>query len=45
VRSRRVAFDVERVAKQLRKSGIPDVEERLDVLHRHRYKQLAEHAL
>lgn len=45
VRSRRVAFDVERVARQLRKSGIPEVEERLAVLHRHRYKQLAEHAV
>lgn len=45
VRSRRVAFDVDRVAKQLRKSGIPDVEERLGVLRRHRYKQLVEHAL
>jgi putative phosphoesterase len=45
VRSRRVAFDVERVAKQLRKSGIPDVKERLEVLRRHRYKQLAEHAI
>lgn len=43
VRSRRVAFDVERVARQLRKSGIPGLAERLDVLHRHRYKQLAEH--
>jgi predicted phosphodiesterase len=43
VRSRRVAFDVDRVAKQLRKSGIPDAEERVGVLRRHRYKQLAEH--
>ncbi|MFN2460088.1 MAG: metallophosphoesterase [Candidatus Velthaea sp.] len=40
VRSRRVAFDVERVAKQLRKSGMPDVAERLATLRRHRYKTL-----
>jgi predicted phosphodiesterase len=45
VRSRRVAFDVDRVAKQLRKCGIPDAAERIDVLRRHRYKQLADHAL
>ncbi len=45
VRSRRVEFDVERVARQLRKSGIPNLDERLNVLRRHRYKQLAEHAV
>jgi predicted phosphodiesterase len=45
VRSRRVEFDVERVARQLRKSGIPNLDERLSVLRRHRYKQLAEHAI
>jgi predicted phosphodiesterase len=43
VRSRRVAFDVERVERQLRKSGMPGIAERIDVLRRHRYKQLAEH--
>jgi predicted phosphodiesterase len=45
VRSRRVEFDVERVARQLRKSGIPDADERISVLRRHRYKQLADHAV
>ncbi len=43
VRSRRVAFDVERVEKQIRKSGMPDIDERIDVLRRHRYKQIPEH--
>ncbi len=41
VKSRRVAFDVERVARQLVKSGVPDVERALTVLRRHRYKTLA----
>jgi predicted phosphodiesterase len=45
VRSRRVAFDVDKVEKQIRKSGMPNIEERIDVLRRHRYKQLAEHQL
>jgi predicted phosphodiesterase len=45
VRLRRVAFDVERVARQLRKSGIPGVDERIAVLRRHRYKQLVEHVV
>ncbi len=40
VQPRRVSFDVEKVAKQLRKSGIPDLEKRLAVLYRHRYVQL-----
>jgi predicted phosphodiesterase len=43
VRSRRVAFDVDRVEKQLRKSGMPGASERIDVLRKHRYKQLSEH--
>jgi len=43
VRSRRVAFDVGKVEKQLRKSGMPDTAERIDVLRRHRYKQIPEH--
>ena len=30
VRSRRVAFDVDKVERQLRKSGIPHVAERID---------------
>lgn len=45
VRSRRVAFDVDRVERQLRKSGMPDMHERIDVLRRHRYKQLVEHTI
>lgn len=45
VRSRRVSFDVEKVEKQIRKSGMPHVAERIDVLRRHRYKQLAEHRI
>jgi predicted phosphodiesterase len=40
VQSRRVPFDVDKVARQLRKSGIPDVEKRLATLHRHRYPKL-----
>ncbi len=40
VHSRRVRFDVEKVAKHLRKSGIPDLEQRLATLYRHRYAQL-----
>jgi predicted phosphodiesterase len=43
IRSRRVAFDVDKVERQIRKSGMPNVDERVDVLRRHRYKQLAEH--
>ena len=30
VQSRRVAFDVDKVARQLKKSGMPDVEKRID---------------
>ncbi|HEV8023035.1 MAG TPA: metallophosphoesterase family protein [Candidatus Lustribacter sp.] len=45
VRSRRVSFDVDKVEKQIRKSGMPHVDERIDVLRRHRYKQLAEHRI
>jgi diadenosine tetraphosphatase ApaH/serine/threonine PP2A family protein phosphatase len=45
VRSRRVAFDVDKVERQIRKSGMPNVAERIDVLRRHRYKQLAEHRI
>ncbi len=45
VRSRRVAFDVDKVERQIRKCGMPNVAERVDVLRRHRYKQLADHVL
>ena len=40
VKHRRVAFDVEKVERELKKSGIPGLEKRLNVLRRHRYKQL-----
>jgi putative phosphoesterase len=40
VKSRRVPFDVEKVARQLVKSGIPNVERCLTVLRRHRYKAI-----
>jgi predicted phosphodiesterase len=45
VRSRRVTFDVDKVERQIRKSGMPNVAERVDVLRKHRYKQLAEHQI
>jgi predicted phosphodiesterase len=45
VRSRRVVFDVDKVEKQLRKSGIPNVEDRVATLRKARYKQLGNHAL
>lgn len=41
VKSRRVAFDVDKVARQLVKSGMPDVDRCLAVLRRHRYKSIA----
>lgn len=40
VQSRRVVFDVEKVARQIRRSGMPDVEKRLASLRRHRYPKL-----
>ena len=43
VRSRRVAFDVGKVERQIRKSGMPHGAEHIAVLRRHRYSQLAEH--
>jgi putative phosphoesterase len=42
VKHRRVPFDVERVARDISKSGMPDVEKRLRVLRRHRYKSIDE---
>jgi predicted phosphodiesterase len=42
VKHRRVAFDVERVAREIEKSGMPDTKKRLTVLRRHRYKSLDE---
>jgi predicted phosphodiesterase len=40
-KSRRVDFDVEKVARQMIKNEIPDVERCLSVLRRHRYKSIA----
>lgn len=45
IRSRRVPFDVDRVERQLRGSGMPDVDDRITTLRRHRYKQLDQHLL
>jgi predicted phosphodiesterase len=42
IKHRRVAFDVEKVARQIRKSGMPDAAARERVLRRHRYKELGE---
>jgi predicted phosphodiesterase len=40
VKHRRVAFDVEKVARDIEKSGMPDMQKRIKVLKRGRYKQL-----
>jgi predicted phosphodiesterase len=40
VQSRRVWFDVDKVARQLQRSGITDVEQRIATLRRHRYPKL-----
>jgi len=40
VQPRRVAFNVEKVARQLRRSGIPDSKRRVETLRRHRYPRL-----
>lgn len=45
VRSRRVPFDVAKVERQIRKSGMPQSAEHIAVLRRHQYKQLAEHQI
>jgi predicted phosphodiesterase len=42
VKHRRVPFDVERVVRDIEKSGMPEPEKRVRVLRRHRYKQLDE---
>jgi predicted phosphodiesterase len=44
-RSRRVAFDVDRVEKQLRTCGMPHAGARIAVLRRHRYHQLGDHSI
>ncbi|MBV8749669.1 MAG: metallophosphoesterase family protein, partial [Candidatus Eremiobacteraeota bacterium] len=42
VQERRVPFDLDKVARQLRKSGIPDLNRRLSTLRRARYPNLGE---
>jgi diadenosine tetraphosphatase ApaH/serine/threonine PP2A family protein phosphatase len=42
VKHRRVAFDVEKVVREIEKSGMPEMEHRIRVLRRHRYKELDE---
>jgi putative phosphoesterase len=42
VKHRRVAFDVDKVAREIEKSGMPGPKRRVTVLRRHRYKQLGE---
>jgi len=42
IKHRRVPFDVERVAREIEKSGMPAAEKRVRVLRRHRYKQIDE---
>lgn len=42
VKLRRVEFDIEKVAHELEKSGIPELKKRLKTLRRHRYKELGE---
>ena len=39
---RRIPFDIAKVEKDLKQSGIPGVKKRLQVLRRHRYKQLGD---
>ena len=42
VKHRRVSFDVERVVRDIEKSGMPGAEKRVRVLRRHRYKSIDE---
>lgn len=42
IKHRRVVFDVEKVARQIRRSGMPDAKARERVLLRHRYKEFGE---
>ena len=42
VKQRRIPFDIAKVERDLKKSGIPGVKKRLEVLRRHRYKQLGD---
>jgi predicted phosphodiesterase len=40
VKHRRVAFDVDKVAREIGKSGMPEANARIETLRRHRYKRL-----
>jgi predicted phosphodiesterase len=42
VKHRRVDFDVDKVVRDIEKSGLPGAKKRISVLRRHRYKQLDE---
>ncbi len=42
VKHRRVPFDVDKVARDIEKSGMPDPDKRIKVLRRARYKQLGD---
>ncbi len=42
VKHRRVGFDVEKVVRDIEKSGMPRKKKRVEVLRRHRYKELGE---
>ncbi|GAC1400302.1 MAG: metallophosphoesterase family protein [Vulcanimicrobiaceae bacterium] len=42
VKHRRVPFDVEKVVRDIERSGMPDPAKRVNVLRRHRYKELDE---
>jgi predicted phosphodiesterase len=42
VKHRRVAFDVDKVARDIQTCGMPQAKKRVNVLRRHRYKQLDE---
>jgi predicted phosphodiesterase len=42
VKHRRVAFDVEKVVREIEKSGMPHRKRRIEILRRHRYKELGE---
>ncbi|MBD5657514.1 MAG: hypothetical protein IAI50_20390, partial [Candidatus Eremiobacteraeota bacterium] len=42
VKHRRVTFDVDAVERDIARSGMPDPKKRINVLRRHRYKQLDE---
>ncbi len=42
VKHRRVAFDIEKAVRDIKKSGMPETKRHVNVLRRHRYKELDE---